>query len=154
MNRLGFIFIYAHAAFGANRKARMGILCTLGGVSHFFTFSPFHLFTFYLFTFLSFHLFTFSLFIFSPFHLFIFSPFYLFTFSLFIFSPYHPFTFSLFIFLSFHLFTFSPFPPFLFHHSVVKTPLFRAKSCTFVGIGRQCGSIRAHIRPSSAQQYR
>ena len=39
MNRLGFIFIYAHAAFGANRKARMGILCTLGGVSHFSTFS-------------------------------------------------------------------------------------------------------------------
>gem|GEM_PF-1367818 len=43
---------------------------------------------------------------------------------------------------------------FMPHHSAVKTPLFRAKSCTFVGIGRQCGSIRAHIRPSSAQQYR
>jgi hypothetical protein len=39
MNRLGFIFVYAHAAFGANRKARMGILCTLGGVSRFSTFS-------------------------------------------------------------------------------------------------------------------
>ena len=36
---IGVYFIYAHAAFGANRKARMGILCTLGGVSRFFTFS-------------------------------------------------------------------------------------------------------------------
>ena len=39
MNRLGFIFIYAHAAFGVNRKARMGFLRTLGGVSRFSIFS-------------------------------------------------------------------------------------------------------------------
>ena len=70
-------------------------LTKLMGVSHFFTLSPFHLFTFsplkgvsHLFTFSLFHPFTFkrALAIFSPFHLFTFSPLkgvsHLFTFSL------------------------------------------------------------------------
>ena len=31
---------------------------------------------------------------------------------------------------------------FIPHHYAVKTSLFRAKSCTFVGIGHQCGCIK------------